>query len=51
VSADKCTLLNEYLDDKKLTKIDLNTLLSVLTYLKELDLMDEKDAEGDEYCN
>lgn len=50
MSDDKIQMLNEYLDNKKATRIDLNQLLSVLTYLKELDLMNEKETEGDEYC-
>lgn len=51
VNEDKIASINEFLDTKKATRIDLNTLLSVLTYLKELELMNEKDTEGDEYCN
>ena len=51
VSDDKIHMLNEYLDSKKCTRIDLHYLLSVLTYLKELELMNEKETEGDEYCN
>ena len=43
--------MNEFLDTKKATKIDQNILLGVLTYLKELDLMNEKETEGDEYRN
>ena len=43
--------LNEYLDDKKATRIDLNIMLSVLTELKELDLMHEQENEADEYRN
>ena len=42
-------MLNEYLDNRKATRIDLNNLLSVLTYLKELELMNEKETDGDEY--
>jgi hypothetical protein len=42
--------LNEFLDEKKASKIDLNTLLLVLTQLKELELMHEQENEGDEYC-
>ena len=49
VSDDKIQMLNEFLDNKKATRIDLNTLLGVLTYLKELDLMNEKETDGDEY--
>lgn len=41
VSDDKIQMLNEFLDNKKATRIDLNNLLSVLTHLKELDLMNE----------
>ena len=50
MSEDKLKQLNEFLDTKKATKIDLNCLLNVLTYLKELDLMGEKETDGDEYC-
>ena len=42
--------LNEFLDEKKASKIDLNTLLLVLTQLKELELMHEQENESDEYC-
>ena len=49
VSDDKIHMLNEFLDSKKCTKIDLHHLLSVLTHLKELDLINEKETEGDEY--
>jgi hypothetical protein len=42
--------LNEFLDEKKASKIDLNTLLLVLTQLKELELMNEQENESDEYC-
>ena len=47
----KISLLNEYLDEKKSVKIDMNTMLMVLTHLKELDLMTEQENESDEYCN
>ena len=43
-------MLNEFLDNKKATRIDLHVLLNVLTYLKELELMNEKETDGDEYC-
>ena len=49
MSDEKISMLNEFLDNKKATRIDLNTLLGVLTYLKELDLMNEKETDGDEY--
>ena len=42
--------LNEFLDEKKAQRIDLNTLLMVLTELKELELIHEAENEGDEYC-
>ena len=42
--------MNEFLDEKKASKIDLNTLLLVLTQLKELELMNEQENESDEYC-
>ena len=41
--------MNEFLDEKKASKIDLNTLLLVLTQLKELELMHEQENESDEY--
>ena len=41
--------LNEFLDEKKSLKIDLNTILMVLTHLKELELMSEVDTDADEY--
>ncbi len=43
--------MNEFLDEKKAQRIDLNTLLMVLTYLKEVELMSEQDSESDEYRN
>jgi Ca2+-binding EF-hand superfamily protein len=46
----RITQLNEFLDEKKASKIDLNTLLLVLTQLKELELMNEQENESDEYC-
>jgi hypothetical protein len=42
--------LNEFLDEKKASRIDLNTMLLVLTQLKELELMNEQENESDEYC-
>jgi hypothetical protein len=42
--------LNEFLDENKASRIDLNTMLTVLTHLKELNLMNEQENEGDEYC-
>ncbi len=42
--------LNEFLDEKRSQRIDMNTLLNTLTYLKELELMSEIDNESDEYC-
>jgi hypothetical protein len=42
--------LNEFLDEKKAQRIDLNTLLMVLTELKELELMHEAENDADEYC-
>ena len=42
--------LNEFLDEKKAQRIDLNTMLLVLTQLKELELMNEQENESDEYC-
>ena len=39
------------MDGKKVTKIDVNTLLNALTYLKELELLSEQENEADEYCN
>ena len=42
--------LNEFLDEKKASRIDLNTMLLVLTQLKELELMHEQENESDEYC-
>lgn len=38
------------MDGKKSTRIDMQTMLGILTYLKEIDLMDEKETEADEYC-
>lgn len=46
----RITQLNEFLDEKKSQRIDLNTMLLVLTHLKELELMNEQENESDEYC-
>tara|TARA_B110000046_G_C12717474_1_gene283149 strand:+ start:53 stop:295 length:243 start_codon:yes stop_codon:yes gene_type:complete len=43
--------LNAYLDEKKATKIDINSFLSALTYLKELELISEQENESDEYLD
>mmetsp|Transcript_35956 Transcript_35956/g.34976 ORF Transcript_35956/g.34976 Transcript_35956/m.34976 type:complete len:112 (+) Transcript_35956:226-561(+) len=43
--------LNVFLDEKKSTKIDLNTMLLVLTHLKEIELMLEQENESDEYLD
>lgn len=45
----KISQLNQFLDEKKSTKIDLNTMLMVLTHLKEIELMSEQENESDEY--
>ena len=42
--------MNEFLDTRKATRIDINGFLATLTFLKEIELMNEKDTEGDEYC-
>ena len=41
--------LNQYLDDKKVPKIDERVLVQVLTHLKELELLNEQENESDEY--
>lgn len=46
----KIAQLNEFLDEKKSNKIDISTMLSVLTQLKELELMNEAENDADEYC-
>lgn len=46
----KIEQLNTFLDEKKATRIDLNTMLLVLTHLKEIELMLEQENESDEYC-
>ena len=51
VSEQKIEQLNEFLDRRKATRIDLNQLLNVLTYLKELELISEKETDGDEYLD
>ncbi len=43
--------LNTFLDDKKIQKIDLQCLLALLTYHKELDLNNEQEKEADEYID
>ena len=41
--------LNEYLDDKRCDKIDAIVLYNVMTKIKEFELKDEYNADGDEY--
>jgi Ca2+-binding EF-hand superfamily protein len=48
---EKIAELNKFLDEKNAQRIDLPGLLSVLTYLKELELMNEKENEADEYLD
>jgi hypothetical protein len=43
--------LNKFLDDKRVDKIELHTLLMLLTYHKELDLNNEQEKEADEYID
>ena len=43
--------LNKFLDEKSVQKIDLQTLLALLTYHKELDLNNEQEKEADEYID
>jgi hypothetical protein len=43
--------LNQFLDDRKVPKIDERVLVSVLTHLKELELMHEQENESDEYLD
>ena len=43
--------LNNFLNDKKATRIDLPLLLATLTYLKELELQNEQEIEADEYLD
>lgn len=43
--------LNQFLDERKVPKIDDKVLIQVLTHLKELELMHEQENESDEYCN
>ena len=42
--------LNQFLDERKVPKIDEKVLVQVLTHLKELELMNEQENESDEYC-
>ncbi len=41
--------LNQFLDERKVPKIDERVLVQVLTHLKELELMNEQENESDEY--
>ena len=45
----KLSQLNQFLDERKSVKIDLNVLLVVLTQLKEIELLSEQENESDEY--
>ena len=51
ISDKKISDINEFLDKKKVNKIDLKTLIWVLRYLKELELIDEQDNDSDEYLD
>ena len=41
--------LNTFLDTRKATRIDLSGMLHTLTHLKELELMNEREGDADEY--
>lgn len=41
--------LNQFLDERKVPKIDERVLVQVLTHLKELELLHEQENESDEY--
>ena len=43
--------MNEFLDKKNAARIDVPTLLSALTHLKELELQAEQENESDEYLD
>lgn len=43
--------MNDHLDSKNATQIDLKLLISALTFLKELELLDEQNNESDEYLD
>ena len=43
--------LNTFLDSKGAQRLDLNTLVSVLNYNKELELMNETEYEANEYLD
>jgi hypothetical protein len=42
--------LNEYYDTKKYTKLDVHIIVDGLNYLKEMEMMNEKEGETDDYC-
>ena len=43
--------MNDFLDKRGSTKIDVQTLIAALTFLKELELQSEQDNESDEYLD
>ena len=43
--------LNKYLDSNGAQKLDLNTLIGLLNYNKELELMNETEYEANEYLD
>ena len=51
VEPERLELLNEFLDKRNAVRIDKHTLIAVLTYIKELELLSEQDNETDEYLD
>jgi hypothetical protein len=50
VSKEDIETLNEYYNEKKYTKLDVNIIVDGLNYLKELEMMNDKEGETDDYC-
>ena len=43
--------INQFLDNKSVSKIEYNHLIQLLTFLKEIELANQQENEGDEYLD
>ena len=51
LTEERRTALNQYLDSNGAQKLDLSTLVGLLNYNKELELMNETEYEANEYLD
>ena len=47
----KLKQINTFLDTKNVSKIEYNHLIQILTFLKEIELANQQENEGDEYLD